>query len=112
MTLWILAGIFALLGVFCLVIPFHIAMTGLCFLALAAVCLMLRLLHGKKHERTWRVILLGLTGACMLTVFGAKIYIDREGRSDTFENGTAPEFVVVLGAQVQGDQPSSGWFTT
>ena len=37
MTLWILAGIFALLGVFCLVIPFHIAMTGLCFLGLAAV---------------------------------------------------------------------------
>ena len=106
MMLWILAGIFALLGVFCLVIPFHIAMTGLCFLGLAAVCAALRLLRGKKQERTWRVILLGLTGVCMLTVFGAMIYIDREGRSDTFEDETAPEFVVVLGAQVQGDGPS------
>ena len=112
MTLWILAGIFALLGVFCLVIPFHIAMTGLCFLALAAVCLMLRLLRGKKHERTWRVILLTLTGVCMLMVFGAMAYIDWDGRSDTVCDDGAPEFVVVLGAQVQGDQPSSGWFTT
>lgn len=42
----------------------------------------------------------------MLTVFGAMAYIDRSGRSDTFEADTAPEFVVVLGAQVQGDQPS------
>ena len=42
----------------------------------------------------------------MLTVFGAMAYIDRSGRSDTFEADGAPEFVVVLGAQVQGDQPS------
>ena len=42
----------------------------------------------------------------MLTVFGAMAYIDRSGRSDTFEAGSAPEFVVVLGAQVQGDEPS------
>ena len=106
MTLWILTGIFAALGVLCIALPFHIAMTGLCFLGLAAVCAALRLLRGRKHERRWRVILLTLTGACMLTVFGAMIYIDREGRSDTFSDGTAPEFVVVLGAQVQGDQPS------
>ena len=34
------------------------------------------------------------------------LIIDRSGRSNTFEAGSAPEFVVVLGAQVQGDQPS------
>ena len=104
--MWILAGIFAVLGVLCIALPFHVAMTGICFLGLAAVCAVLRLLRGQKHERVWRVILLTLTGICMLTVFGAMIYIDREGRSDTFEDETAPEFVVVLGAQVQGDQPS------
>ncbi len=54
----------------------------------------------------WRVILLTLTGVCMLTVLGAMIYIDREGRSNVPEEADAPEFVVVLGAQVQGDQPS------
>ena len=42
----------------------------------------------------------------MLTVFGAMIYIDRDGRSDTLDGEDAPEFVVVLGAQVQGDKPS------
>ncbi len=106
MRLLVLAGIFAALGVFCLVIPFHVAMTGLCFLALAAVCGLLWLLRGKKHERMWRVILLSLTGACMLAVFAAMLYIDRQGKSDSFENDAAPEFVVVLGAQVQGDRPS------
>ena len=106
MTLFVLAGVFAVLGIVCIALPFHIVMTGLCFLALAAVCLLLRLLRGKKHERTWRVILLTLTGICMLTVFGAMIYIDKDGRSDTFDRTDAPEFVVVLGAQVQGDQPS------
>ena len=106
MMLVILAAIFAVLGFALIVIPFHVAMTGICFLGLSAVCVILRLLRGKKHERTWRVILLTLTGACMLTVFGAMAYIDRSGRSNTFEAGSAPEFVVVLGAQVQGDQPS------
>ena len=52
------------------------------------------------------MILLTLTGVCMLTVFGAMMYIDREGRSNVPEEADAPEFVVVLGAQVQGDQPS------
>ena len=106
MTLFVLAGIFAILGIGCILLPFHVAMTGLCFLGLGAVCLLLRLLRGKKHERTWRVILLTLTGVCMLAVFGAMAYIDREGRSDALDGAGAPEFVVVLGAQVQGDQPS------
>lgn len=106
MTLYVLAVIFAVLGIVCILLPFHVAMTGLCFLALGAVCLALRLLRGKKHERTWRMILLTLTGVCMLTVFGAMMYIDREGRSNVQEEADAPEFVVVLGAQVQGDQPS------
>ena len=106
MTLYVLAGIFAVLGIVCILLPFHVAMTGLCFLALGAVCLALRLLRGKKHERTGRMILLTLTGVCMLTVFGAMMYIDREGRSNVPEEADAPEFVVVLGAQVQGDQPS------
>ena len=106
MTLLVFAAVFAALGIGCIVIPFHIAMTGICFLGLSAVCLLLRFVRGKKRERMWRVILLTFTGVCMLTVFGAMLYIDRDGRSDTFEDESAPEFVVVLGAQVQGDQPS------
>ena len=63
MTLIILAAVFAVLGIALIVIPFHVAMTGICFLGLSAVCVVLRLLRGKKHERTWRVILLTLTEA-------------------------------------------------
>ena len=54
MMLVILAAVFAVLGIALIVIPFHVAMTGICFLGLSAVCVILRLLRGKKHERTWR----------------------------------------------------------
>ena len=98
MTLYVLAGIFAVLGIVCILLPFHVAMTGLCFLALGAVCLALRLLRGKKHERTWRMILLTLTGVCMLTVFGAMMYIDREGRSNVQEEGKISTFAAACTA--------------
>ncbi len=105
MTLLIFAGIFAVLGIFFVVIPFHVAMTGLCFLALAAVLTAEYLLR-KKHKARWlRVTLAVLTAVCMLAVFGSMVCIHLQGRDDdTTEN--APEFVVVLGAQIQGDQPS------
>ena len=51
MTLYVLAGIFAVLGIVCILLPFHVAMTGLCFLALGAVCLALRLLRGKLADK-------------------------------------------------------------
>ena len=51
MTLYVLAVIFAVLGIVCILLPFHVAMTGLCFLALGAVCLALRLLRGKKTRK-------------------------------------------------------------
>lgn len=106
MKLLVLAGIFAALGVLCIALPLHIAMTGLCFLALGAVCGLLWLVRGKKWERMWRVLLLSLTGVCMLAVFAAMAYIDQQGKSSSFDDGSAPEFALVLGAQVQGDQPS------
>ena len=40
MTLLILAGIFAVFGIGCILLPFHVAMTGICFLGLSAVCLL------------------------------------------------------------------------
>lgn len=51
MTLYVLAVIFAVLGIVCILLPFHVAMTGLCFLALGAVCLALRLLLRKKTRK-------------------------------------------------------------
>ena len=37
MTLLIFAAFFAVLGIVCILIPFHIGMTGICLLLLAAV---------------------------------------------------------------------------
>lgn len=105
MTLLTFAVISAVLGVFFVVIPFHVAMTGLCFLALAAVLAAEHFLKKKDKARWLRVTLIVLTVICILAVFGGMTYIHLQGRDDdTSEN--APDFVVVLGAQVQGDVPS------
>ena len=50
MTLIILAAVFAVLGIALIVIPFHVAMTGICFLGLSAVCVILRLLRKKTRK--------------------------------------------------------------
>ena len=44
MTLLIFAAFFAVLGIVCILIPFHIGMTGICLLLLAAVLAALWLL--------------------------------------------------------------------
>ena len=105
MTRLTLAAAFAVLGVFFVVIPFHVAMTGLCLLALAAVLAAEHFLKKKDKARWLRVLLAVLTAISMLTVFAAMTYIHLQGRDDDLTEN-APDFVVVLGAQIQGDQPS------
>lgn len=55
----------------------------------------------------------GLTAAGMAVIFGAMGYIAMQGQDSVMTQDETPEFVVVLGAQVQGDEPSltlkSGW---
>lgn len=51
MMLVILAAVFAVLGIALIVIPFHVAMTGICFLGLSAVCVILRLLQREKTRK-------------------------------------------------------------
>lgn len=101
----ILILVLAVLGLACLVIPLHIAMTGLCLLALAAVLWLVGWLKRKGKPRIYSRILIALTAVTMAVVFGAMGYIAFQGRdADLTEN--RPEFVVVLGAQIHGDQPS------
>ena len=105
MTLLIPAVILAALGVILVLIPFHVATTGVCFLALAAVLTVLYLLRDKPKARTLRVVLTSLTIAGVLVMLGCVGYIGLSGRDDDVSGG-APEFVVVLGAQTHGDRPS------
>ena len=105
MTLLIFAGIFAVLGLVLLFVPFHVVTTGVCFLALAVMLGALYLLRGKPQVRKLRIALTAVTIAGVLVMLGCVGYIDIAGRDDDVSAG-APEFVVVLGAQIHGDQPS------
>lgn len=105
MTLLIFAAFFAVLGIVCILIPFHIGMTGICLLLLAGVLAALWLLKRKNAPKVWGRILIALTALSMTVIFGAMAAIIVEGRDDVMPE-KAPQFVVVLGAQIQGDQPS------
>ena len=105
MTRRFLAAVLVVLGVGLIALPLHIKMTGLCLLAVAAVLLLLEWRKGKPHEKTWRTALLSLTALGICIVLGGMGYIALEGRDDVPENDP-PEFAVVLGAQIYGDQPS------
>lgn len=105
MTLLIFAAFFAVLGIVCILIPFHIGMTGICLLLLAAVLAALWLLKRKNAPKVWGCILIALTALSMTVIFGAMAAIIVQGRDDVMPE-KAPKFVVVLGAQIQGDQPS------
>ena len=102
---WVIA-LLAALGAVCLALPLHIGMTGVCLLLLAAVLLALRLLKKKNAPRLWGRLLIGLTAVSMTVIFGAMGYIAVQGQDSVMTQDETPEFVVVLGAQVQGDEPS------
>ena len=102
---WVIA-LLTVLGAVCLVLPLHIGMTGVCLLLLVAVLLALRLLKKKNAPKHWSRLLTGLTAAGMAVIFGAMGYIAMQGQDSVMTQDETPEFVVVLGAQVQGDGPS------
>ena len=99
------AALCALLGIVCVLLPLHIGMTGLCLLLLAAVLAALYVLKRKNAPRVWSGILIVLTALSMAAVFTAMGAIAIQGRDDGMTQDM-PEFVVVLGAQIQGEQPS------
>ena len=102
---WLIA-LLAALGAVCLALPLHIGMTGICLLLLAAVLLTLRILRTRGAPKLWSRILLGLTAAAMAAVFGAMGYIAVQGQDSVMTQDGTPDFIVVLGAQVQGSEPS------
>lgn len=95
----------ALVGIVCIALPLHITMTGICFLLLAAVMLIYGALKKRQAPRGWRVALIALTVCAATVIFASMAYISAQGRDDAVPTN-APEFVVVLGAQIHGEQPS------
>ena len=76
--LW-LAAICAALGIGCLLMPWHIGMTGVCLLLLAAVMTACHFLRGEKGKR-WRRVLWSLAALGMALVFGMMGFIALDGR--------------------------------
>lgn len=70
----IVAGVLAVLGIICILLPLSYTMTGLCLLALAAVCALTWLLDRKNARPVWKesLMVLTLVGILLLqSVMGA-----------------------------------------
>lgn len=101
----ICAAVLTLLAAVCVVIPLGFWVTGLCLLALASVLAALYWLDRRNKPVIWRRLLIALTAFVMALVLGAMTLIAVKGRQDDHMD-QYPEFAVVLGAQIHGDQPS------
>lgn len=102
--LWIFAAVCAALGAAHFATPFHLEMTGLCWLAFAAGFAVLALLK-RKNARRWIRAVRVLMAAFLAVLIAGTGYI-LLGEGDTVDAGAPPAYVVVLGAQTHGDRPS------
>ena len=101
--LWVCAAACAALGALHFATPFHLEMTGLCWLAFAAGFAVLALAERKNARSLARVVKLAMAVFLAALVAGTGYII--LGERDTAED-TAPAYVVVLGAQTHGSRPS------
>lgn len=101
--LWVCAAVCAALGALHFATPFHLEMTGLCWLAFAAGFAVLALAERKNARSLARVVKLAMAAFLALLVAGTGYII--LGERDTAEDA-APAYVVVLGAQTHGSRPS------
>ena len=101
--LWVCAAVCAALGALHFATPFHLEMTGLCWLAFAAGFAVLALAERKNARSLARVVKLAMAVFLALLVAGTGYII--LGERDTAEDA-APAYVVVLGAQTHGSRPS------
>ena len=93
----------AALGALHFATPFHLEMTGLCWLAFAAGFAVLALAERKNARSLARVVKLAMAVFLAALVAGTGYII--LGERDTAEDA-APAYVVVLGAQTHGSRPS------
>ncbi len=106
--LWIFAAVCAAacaaLGAAHFATPFHLEMTGLCWLAFAAGFAVLAWLARKGAQRSVRAVRTLMAAFLAALALGTGYIILGEG--DMVDADAPPEYVVVLGAQTHGDRPS------
>lgn len=100
---WALA--LALWGLLHLIVPYGLAMTGLCFLALSAVLGLLELAARRGAPRAVSRVLIALPALSAGIVLAGTVYIVAQPAQQLCADAP-PQYVVVLGAQIHADQPS------
>lgn len=91
----------SMLGIMCLIFPLHIAPTGVCLLLLAFLLYWAQKAKSKKRKR----LFLALAAAGIVIGGALSGYILYAGQ-DCYDETDPPQTVIVLGAQIYGNQPS------
>lgn len=102
------SGILLLSGLFCLIIPYHIGMTGLVLVLLGLAVLasaLLRRCDGEWTE-TCRGLLAVLASVGVIVLMAAMNIITTSGEPD-WETAREADYAIVLGAAVNGDGKAS-----
>lgn len=93
------------LGIVLFLLPYGLSLTSLCLWGYGGLLLIdVWTQHFTWHRRI-RVILLGIAAAVFVFLTAGMIYVANGAESQWEQAKTSP-YAVVLGAQVQGDQPS------
>lgn len=92
-------------GVFLALLPYHIAMTGICFAGYGVLCIADWFFEKRQWRHGWRTALRVIGIAVLVVLAVGMSLIGFQGRSQ-WEAAKTADYAVVLGAQIHGEQPS------
>lgn len=102
----LIAGIaLIVLGAILFVLPYGLSMTSLCLWGYGGLLLIDVWTECFSWHRRIRMILVGIGAAVFLFLTVGMVYV-ANGKESQWEQAKTSTYAVVLGAQVQGDQPS------
>lgn len=102
----LIAGIgLIVLGIILFLLPYGLSMTSLCLWGYGGLLLIDVWTQRFAWHRRIRVIIIGIAAAVFLFLTVGMVYV-ASGTESQWEQAKTSSYAVVLGAQVQGDQPS------
>lgn len=98
-------SVFIVLGIILILLPYGLTMTSLCLWGYAGLLLIDVWSQRFSWHRRMRMVLIGLGAAVFLFLSVGMLYVSSRAESQ-WEQAKTSSYAIVLGAQVQGDQPS------
>ena len=98
-------SVFIVLGIILILLPYGLTMTSLCLWGYAGLLLIDVWSQRFSWHRRMRMVLIGLGTAVFLFLSVGMLYVSSRAESQ-WEQAKISSYAIVLGAQVQGDQPS------